>query len=88
LAAALIDLGNLQGAVRQLRDAARLAPDEPGLHLQLGFLYLRMKRSNDAARELEVYYRTAFAQKKETAPPHWYVEFIGTSNSNERAASA
>jgi protein O-mannosyl-transferase len=75
LASALIDLGDLQGAVRQLRDAATLAPDEPGLHLELGFLYLRMKHSTDAARELEAYYRTAFAEKRQTAQPHWYVEF-------------
>jgi hypothetical protein len=41
-----------------------------------------MNRSSEAARELEAYYRTAFAEKKQMSSR------TGTSNSNELAASA
>jgi len=58
LAQALMDQGDLDGAIRQLVIASRLAPDEPAIHLALGLLYMRMRRDDAAAAEMKAYYGT------------------------------
>src|ERR1700730_9359788 len=75
LGAILMKRDDFAGAAAQLRDAARLAPDDAGTHLTLGMMYLKLHRDTDAKRELESYYHIVFNQKKQVAKPHWYVEF-------------
>jgi tetratricopeptide (TPR) repeat protein len=56
LAQALMDQGDLDGAVRHLVIAARLAPNDTPIHLALGLLYMRLRRDGAAAAEMEAYY--------------------------------
>ncbi len=56
LAQALMDEGDLDGAVRHLVIASRLAPDDAAIHLALGLLYMRMRRDDAAAAEMRAYY--------------------------------
>lgn len=63
------------GGAAQLAEAARLAPDDAGLHLTLGMMYLKLHRDAEAKREMEAYYHILFNQKKTATKPHWYVEF-------------
>jgi len=75
LAAALVDRGEYERAADQLAYASKLAPDDAAIHLALGMLYLHMRRSADAKREMETYYHIVFNQKKPAEKKHWYVEF-------------
>jgi len=75
LAAALVDRDEFEPAASQLAYASKLAPDDAGIHLALGMLYLHMRRGADAKREMEAYYHIVFNQKKRTAKQHWYIEF-------------
>ncbi|MFT7301592.1 MAG: putative AlkP superfamily phosphohydrolase/phosphomutase/tetratricopeptide (TPR) repeat protein [Akkermansiaceae bacterium] len=42
--------GHFEAALAHLREAEKAEPRLPGLHLQLGQIYLRMRRAKDAAR--------------------------------------
>lgn len=41
-----------EGAADAFEEAVRLAPNDPEAHINLGLVYLRLQRSDDAMREL------------------------------------
>jgi tetratricopeptide (TPR) repeat protein len=51
LGQALLDTGDVQGAIRELELGITLAPQSPGLHFTLAKAYQRAGRLDDAARE-------------------------------------
>ncbi len=55
LGKALIEQGDVRGAVEQLEAAARAAPKKDYIHYQLSIAYRRAARDLDAYRELELY---------------------------------
>jgi hypothetical protein len=75
LGAVLIKQEDFAGAAEQLAYASRLAPDDAGIHLTLGMMYLKIHRDVEAKREMEAYYHIVFNQKKQASKPHWYIEF-------------
>ncbi len=48
LAAALVEQNEIEPAIAQLRLAIEKAPDDPALHVEIGRLYLRVSRPNEA----------------------------------------
>jgi hypothetical protein len=75
LGSVLVKQEDFTGAATQFAYASKLAPDDAGIHLTLGMMYLKIHRNAEAKREMEAYYHIVFNQKKQTAKPHWYVEF-------------
>ncbi len=53
----LIELGQLERAVKELEEGVRLAPDSPEMHYALARAYTRAGRRQDAAREREIFQR-------------------------------
>ena len=51
LGQALLDTGDVEGAIRELELGIKLAPQSPGLHFTLAKAYQRAGRLDDAARE-------------------------------------
>jgi tetratricopeptide (TPR) repeat protein len=51
LGQALLDTGDVEGAIRELRTGIKLAPESPGLHFTLARAYQRAGRLEDATRE-------------------------------------
>ncbi len=51
LGQALLDTGDVDGAIRELLAGIKMAPDSPGLHFLLGRAYQRAGRLEDANRE-------------------------------------
>ncbi len=51
LGQALLDTGDVEGAIRELELGITLAPQSPGLHFTLAKAYQRAGRLDDAARE-------------------------------------
>ena len=51
LGQALLDTGDVEGAIRELQLGIKLAPQSPGLHFTLAKAYQRAGRLDDAARE-------------------------------------
>jgi tetratricopeptide (TPR) repeat protein len=51
LGQALLETGDIDGAIKELMTGIRLAPESPGLHFQLARAYQRAGRLEDAARE-------------------------------------
>jgi hypothetical protein len=62
----LVQQGDLNGGERELVRASNLEPINYQIHFELASLYVRMKRDQDAHRELEALFRTAFARKAPT----------------------
>jgi len=57
LGQALLDSGDIEGAIRELQAGLKLAPDSPGLHFSIARAYQRAGRLDDAAREREEFTR-------------------------------
>ena len=57
LGQALLDSGDVEGAIRELQAGLKLAPDSPGLHFTIARAYQRAGRLEDAAREREEFTR-------------------------------
>ena len=57
LGQALLDAGDIEGAIRELQAGLKLAPDSPGLHFTIARAYQRAGRLEDAAREREEFTR-------------------------------
>ena len=57
LGQALLDSGDVEGAIRELQMGLKLAPDSPGLHFTIARAYQRAGRLEDAAREREEFTR-------------------------------
>ena len=57
LGQALLDTGDVDGAIKELLIGIKLAPDSPGLHFALARAYQRAGRNEDAAREREEFTR-------------------------------
>ncbi len=51
LGQALLETGDVDGAIKELTTGIRLAPESPGLHFQLARAYQRAGRLDDATRE-------------------------------------
>jgi Flp pilus assembly protein TadD len=51
LGQALLETGDVDGAIEELLTGIKLAPDSPSLHFQLARAYQRAGRTEDAARE-------------------------------------
>ena len=60
LGRALVELGELDGGIRALEEAVRLAPESAEMHFTLARAYARAGRTEDAARE-----RAAFSEIEE-----------------------
>jgi tetratricopeptide (TPR) repeat protein len=57
LGQALLETGDVDGAIKELQIGIKLAPDSPSLHFQLARAYQRAGRAEDAAREREEFTR-------------------------------
>jgi tetratricopeptide (TPR) repeat protein len=57
LGQALLETGDVDGAIKELLTGIKLAPDSPGLHFQLARAYQRAGRPEDAARERDEFTR-------------------------------
>jgi tetratricopeptide (TPR) repeat protein len=57
LGQALLDTGDVDGAIRELLVGIKLAPESPGLHFQLARAYQRAGRAEDATRERDEFTR-------------------------------
>jgi tetratricopeptide (TPR) repeat protein len=57
LGQALLETGDVDGAIKELLIGIKLAPDSPGLHFTLARAYQRANRAEDAAREREEFTR-------------------------------
>jgi tetratricopeptide (TPR) repeat protein len=57
LGQALLETGDVDGAIKELLVGTKLAPDSPGLHFLLARAYQRAGRTDDAAREREEFTR-------------------------------
>jgi predicted Zn-dependent protease len=57
LGQALLETGDVDGAIKELQIGLQLAPDSPGLHFTLARAYQRAGRADDAAREREEFTR-------------------------------
>jgi tetratricopeptide (TPR) repeat protein len=57
LGQALLETGNVDGAITELLAGIKLAPESPGLHFSLARAYQRAGRTEDAAREREEFTR-------------------------------
>jgi len=57
LGQALLDNGDIDGAIRELQAGLKMAPDSPGLHFTIARAYQRAGRLEDAAREREEFTR-------------------------------
>ena len=57
LGQALLETGDVDGAIRQLQAGIKLAPDSPGLHFNLARAYQRAGRLEEAARERDEFTR-------------------------------
>ena len=57
LGQALLDSGDIDGAIRELQAGLKIAPDSPGLHFTIARAYQRAGRLEDAAREREEFTR-------------------------------
>jgi len=57
LGQALLDSGDVEGAIRELQAGLKLAPDSPGLHFTIARAYQRAGRLEDATREREEFTR-------------------------------
>ena len=57
LGQALLETGDVDGAIKELQIGIKLAPDSPGLHFTLARAYQRAGRNEDAAREREEFTR-------------------------------
>jgi len=53
----LLDLGQVERAIKELEEGARLAPASPEMHFALARAYTRAGRKADAARERELFKR-------------------------------
>jgi Flp pilus assembly protein TadD len=54
---ALLETGDIEGALRELQTAARLAPDSPSTRLSLARAFQRAGRTDDATRERQEFAR-------------------------------
>jgi tetratricopeptide (TPR) repeat protein len=57
LGQALLETGDVDGAIKELQIGIKLAPDSPGLHFTLARAYQRAGRLEDAARERDEFTR-------------------------------
>jgi tetratricopeptide (TPR) repeat protein len=57
LGQALLETGDVDGAIKELLIGIKLAPDSPGLHFTLARAYQRAGRAEDAARERDEFTR-------------------------------
>jgi tetratricopeptide (TPR) repeat protein len=57
LGQALLDTGDVDGAIKELQIGIKLAPESPGLHFSLAKAYQRAGRLDEAAREREEFTR-------------------------------
>jgi tetratricopeptide (TPR) repeat protein len=55
LGQALLETGDVDGAIKELLIGIKLAPDSPGLHFSLARAYQRAGRMEDATRERELF---------------------------------
>ena len=53
----LLDLGEVERAIKELEEGARLAPSSPEMHFALARAYTRVGRKADATRERELFKR-------------------------------
>jgi tetratricopeptide (TPR) repeat protein len=53
----LLDLGQVERAIKELEEGARLAPSSPEMHFALARAYTRVGRKADATRERELFKR-------------------------------
>jgi hypothetical protein len=63
----LVQKGDLKSGERELVRASNLEPINYEIHFKLASLYVRMNRDQDAHKELEALFRTAFAQSRRLA---------------------
>jgi Flp pilus assembly protein TadD len=57
LGQALLENGDVEGAIRELLTGIKLAPQSPGLHFQLARAYQRAGRLDEATRERDEFTR-------------------------------
>ena len=69
MARVLITGGDLAGALSRLERAAELMPDAPQVHYQLGILYRRMGREEEAARRLSLFRQLQADQVRQSGAP-------------------
>ena len=62
----LVQQGDLKSGERELVRASTLEPINYKIHFKLALLYVGIKRDQDAHKELEAFFRTAFARKAPT----------------------
>ena len=65
----LLELGQLERAVKELEEGVRLAPQSPEMHYALARAYMRAGRKEDAAREREIFQRLEELQNKKQDNP-------------------
>jgi Flp pilus assembly protein TadD len=63
---ALMNNGDLPGALARLKRAAELMPSAPQAQYQLGILYRRMGQDADAARHLDLFRQLQAEQARQT----------------------
>jgi predicted Zn-dependent protease len=57
LGQALLETGDVDGAIKELQTGIKLAPDSPGLHFTLARAYQRAGKLEDATRERDEFTR-------------------------------
>jgi len=65
----LLELGQVERAVKELEEGVRLAPQSPEMHYALARAYMRAGRKEDAAREREIFQRLEELQNKKQDNP-------------------
>src|SRR5262245_44507335 len=65
----LLELGQVERAVKELEEGVRLRPQSPEMHYALARAYMRAGRKEDAAREREIFQRLEELQNKKQDNP-------------------
>ena len=69
MARVLMTSGDLAGALSRLQRAAELMPDAPQVHYQLGILYRRMGREDEATGQLTSFRQLQAEQVRQSGAP-------------------
>ncbi|HTM47682.1 MAG TPA: tetratricopeptide repeat protein [Bryobacteraceae bacterium] len=68
MAKALTNKGDLEGALTRLKRAVELMPSTPAVHYQLGGLYRRMGRNDEAEQHLNLFRKLQADRARQTRP--------------------
>jgi tetratricopeptide (TPR) repeat protein len=78
----LLETGDVEGAIRALERAAKLAPDSPEVRFSLARAYTRAGRTEDAARERAVFVKLERARRTARSGP----QSVGGKDEEEPAS--